>query len=265
MSYQQEKFKEIADKIREKTGTTDLIKPNQFVNKVDEIFEIGKKAEYDRFWDTFQNKGARTKYHYAFMGWNDEVFQPKYDMQTTSAVQMFQNFNRNDMGSERLSSLPEMLAKTGVTIDFSNCTSFSYFANYAYITDFGFIDTSKASNLNNFLLNASRMLSVSLKLKIDGSQIISSTTFQNCNKLVNLTITEGLIGNDVSFQWSPLSVDSMKNIISHLKIYAGTSEDRTKTITFSSACWEALEASGRPQGGAPTWRDYVNAFYGWNV
>ena len=39
MSVQQEKFKEIADKIREYTGTTDLIKPNNFAAKIDYIAE----------------------------------------------------------------------------------------------------------------------------------------------------------------------------------------------------------------------------------
>ena len=41
MSYQQEQFKAIADKIREKTGTTDPIKPIDFANKIDEVYEAG--------------------------------------------------------------------------------------------------------------------------------------------------------------------------------------------------------------------------------
>ena len=43
MSIQQEKLKAIADKIRDKTGETDLIKPNDFVNKIDDVYESGKK------------------------------------------------------------------------------------------------------------------------------------------------------------------------------------------------------------------------------
>lgn len=41
MSIQQEKFKAIADKIREKTNKTDVIKPNDFVNKIDEVYNAG--------------------------------------------------------------------------------------------------------------------------------------------------------------------------------------------------------------------------------
>lgn len=41
MSAQQEKFTEIADAIREKTGTTDLIKPSEFADKVSEVYDAG--------------------------------------------------------------------------------------------------------------------------------------------------------------------------------------------------------------------------------
>lgn len=47
MSIQQEKFTAIADKIREKTGTTDKIIPNEFVNKIDEVYEVGRLAYID--------------------------------------------------------------------------------------------------------------------------------------------------------------------------------------------------------------------------
>ena len=42
MSIQQEKFKEIADAIRKKTGTTDLIKPNDFANKINDVHRAGR-------------------------------------------------------------------------------------------------------------------------------------------------------------------------------------------------------------------------------
>ena len=43
------------------------------------VFETGKKAEQDYFWEIFQNSGKRTNYAYAFYDcWNDETFNPKY-------------------------------------------------------------------------------------------------------------------------------------------------------------------------------------------
>lgn len=47
MSYQQEKFKEIADKLRERLNTTELIVPNDFVLKIDEVAEYNHQKGYE--------------------------------------------------------------------------------------------------------------------------------------------------------------------------------------------------------------------------
>ena len=70
MSIMQEKFKAIADKIREKLDITELIKPNDFADKIDDVYAAGKKAEYDAFWDVCQNNGERNDYQYAFANVN---------------------------------------------------------------------------------------------------------------------------------------------------------------------------------------------------
>lgn len=44
MSVQQEKFKAIADKIREKTGSTDKIKPSEFADKIDDVYLAGQNS-----------------------------------------------------------------------------------------------------------------------------------------------------------------------------------------------------------------------------
>ena len=46
MSYQQEKFTEIADKLREKLGTRELIKPLDFAKKIDEAEDKTQKNTY---------------------------------------------------------------------------------------------------------------------------------------------------------------------------------------------------------------------------
>ena len=45
-----------------------------------DIFDEGKQAEHDRFWDAFQENGERTNYVSAFYGfyWNKETLRPKY-------------------------------------------------------------------------------------------------------------------------------------------------------------------------------------------
>ena len=46
-------FTSIADKMRELLGTVEKIKPKNFVNKLTEIFNTGKKSAYDEFWDAY--------------------------------------------------------------------------------------------------------------------------------------------------------------------------------------------------------------------
>lgn len=93
--------------------------------------------------------------------------------------------------------------------------------------------------------------------------------FEECYALKNITF-EGVIGTDLNFQYSPLTIESMKNIISHLADYSGTENAATHTLTFTDACWEALEASGKPYDdglttdATLTWKNYVISL-GWNV
>ena len=55
----------------------------------------GKQAQYDEFWDTYQNYGNRTFYQYAFAGrgaWKPKILKPKYDIKLTNAQGMFAFF-----------------------------------------------------------------------------------------------------------------------------------------------------------------------------
>ncbi len=49
---------------------------------VPKVYEAGKKAECDRFWDAFQNNGNRTDYANAFsyFNFNDSIYNPKYPL-----------------------------------------------------------------------------------------------------------------------------------------------------------------------------------------
>lgn len=45
-----------------------------------EGYQAGIQAEYHRFWDAYQENGARSAYDYAFYGpyWTDQLYIPKY-------------------------------------------------------------------------------------------------------------------------------------------------------------------------------------------
>jgi hypothetical protein len=89
-----------------------------------------------------------------------------------------------------------------------------------------------------------------------------TTTFRGCNNLKNITF-DGVIGQNISFSDSPLSVESMKNIILHLANYAGTTNEYAYTLTLKSDRWTALESEGATAPGGITWAEYINEL-GWN-
>ena len=69
----------IADKLREASGQTEPITPDEMPEKITGVFEAGAKSEYDKFWDAYQENGYRNDYSYAFSrrGWIDVSFKPK--------------------------------------------------------------------------------------------------------------------------------------------------------------------------------------------
>ena len=83
---------------------------------VPKVYEAGKKAEYDAFWDVFQLNGTRANYEYSFASrcWNEKNLKPKYPMTPTGAQRMFQNSDyRGDL-------------RVSASIDFSKSTSLQY-------------------------------------------------------------------------------------------------------------------------------------------
>ena len=81
-------------------------------------YEKGKAeggSYYDDFWDAFQNNGTRTDYGGAFSnGWNDEAFNPKYDLIISSAGSMFRNSG--------ITQLAKKLKDKGLKFDTSQLT-----------------------------------------------------------------------------------------------------------------------------------------------
>lgn len=93
-------YTDIADKLRSNLGSEDTYLPEEMSGKVDEVFEKGKQAEYDWFWDKYQNNGNRTDYYCAFSGsnWKDNVYNPKYPIKVLSGCNMlfYQNMYFTD-------------------------------------------------------------------------------------------------------------------------------------------------------------------------
>lgn len=225
------------------------------------VYDAGKKAEYDAFWDAYQNYGKQTYYKYSFAGrgWTADTFKPKYDIKVSSATNMFQEF-----GDGEKCDLVEILKNQGVVLDTSNCTNLGtgfYGTSFTHIPKIDMSCSNARKDSLGYLFQQSKLLETidEFILKDDGSQLLTST-FGSCQKLKNIKFG-GVIGENLDMHWSPLTVDSMKSVISCLKDYSGTSNELINKLTFSEDCWAALEAdSTAPDGN--TWREYV-ATLGW--
>jgi hypothetical protein len=167
------------------------------------VFDAGKKAEYDRFWDAFQENGERYLYNYGFAyeGWNADTYAPKY---------------------------PITIRGKGN-------------GNYVYLYNFFVVDTMvEISVLQNsdrgqpgetigLFQNAINLKTIR-KLTFDETTIINNV-FWNCPALENLTMggTIGQNGFDVS-QSPKLTHDSLMSIINCLEAKA----EGTWTVTLGA-------------------------------
>lgn len=259
------KLTAIGDAIRAKTSKTDLIPLADMPNKVNDVFDAGKKAEHDAFWDEYQRNGDRVGYNSAFSGqyWGDSCFQPKYDMRPTKASYMF--------GENNITDLAGILKECGVVLDLSNCTNVTQMFFWCKkITTIPIVDTTATTDDGTngtfyYLFGWDEKLQSIEKiiLKQSGEQKFNGT-FAGCYELREIRF-EGVIGNDISFKDSPLlTLDSLKSIINHLKDYSGTDKEFTCKLTLASASKTLLENEGATAPNGLTWLGYIQSL-GWNA
>lgn len=202
-----------------------------------EYYEVGKQAEYDRFWDSFQQNGNRANYRFAFAGpcWaTKEILIPKYpikivDTTTTSrrCMNMFAYFNS---GGAKPFDMTELCAK----IDFSEASSIQNLFTNAYAENIT-VDASKAINCSAaFGLGDGGNLN-NITLTVSDACTTFTNAFANTRTLTNLTITEGSqIAVSIDLKSCPLtkaSIDSVYNALS------GTATG--KTVSFNKAAVNA--------------------------
>lgn len=247
MSIMQEKFKAIADKIREKLGITELIKPNDFADKIDDVYAAGKKAEYDAFWDGVQDYGNRTGYSQAFSNWGSEYIRPKYKVipkESNGVSAIFEyckklkkieakyfDFSQKETGTNN---------NAGYYYTFNSCNKLEE------IEDIGLIP--QVNYINTFAYDYK--LHTIAKMGVDENTRFSNA-FISCEELVNLTI-DGVIGqNGFDIHWSTkLSAKSLYNIITALST---TFEGIIKLPKTAEENYN----KNPPEGAPATWLELV--------
>jgi hypothetical protein len=193
------------DKIREKAEITERINSAELPSKVDEVYEAGKKSQYNEDWNNQLDGGKRTNFNLAFsgIGWNDKTFKPPIKIKPTDSYAYM------------------MFARTGVTsitfemLDVSDVTVLHYsfyLSNYLRSVE---IDIRSCKKLSNTFQTAYAL--EYLHIKNISPDCVFIQTFDDANILKELII-EGVIGqNGLNFQWSTkLSKASIISIINAL-------------------------------------------------
>lgn len=255
------------------------------------VYDKGRTDGYDDFWAKYQAKGEVpfgyeiAAYMFGGSRWNDETFFPKYNINLSGSPQDV--FNKNyctnlkqrleDCGVRIMSTYPEGITSLNSIFKYVKTTELPPLYNV----------TPNKLSMVRFCDNATNLLKVpyydffhrvtdftmafaycSSLVEVEGIDFSRATVltniFQNCGKLTRITVY-GTIPISISFSSCPLSVESMKSIISHLKNHAGTSNAGEYTLTLKDECKTAMANLGAiAEFGGKTYDAYLTDI-GWNL
>lgn len=222
----------IADALRAKTGKTDKVTLNQIPTEINNVYEAGKKAEYDAFWDAYQENGNRQMYSYAFsgMGWNAETFKPKYVIKPGSGNFAYGLFALFNYGNPNLD-----FRNYAHLLDLSNVTIGTYMFQDARF-DFIDLDLSKFTSLQSaFSEGWSSGKKTTITLKVSEKCTSFNACFSYCTALTNLTFKDGsVIAVTLNLQHSPLTKESIISVVNAL-----SQNVTSQTVTFKKSAKEA--------------------------
>lgn len=224
---------------------------------VPKVYEAGKKAEYDEFWDGVQQGGKREDYAHGFKRWGNVYIRPKYKVvpkgSTTCHQYMFQecsNLKKIEaqyFDFSKITGLSQTSNAEGNRQMFQRCTSLEE------IEDIGM-----PAGIYYFTFGECLLLHTIATVRVKQTTTYTGA-FGGCNSLTNISF-DGAIGRSINLSVCPLSKESLKNIAEHLFDYTGTSE-YTYTLTVNSTAFAELEAEGATaeyNGVACTWAELID-------
>lgn len=223
------------------------------------VYEAGRQDEWSDFWDIYQSNGSRTNYQFGFcgFGWNNYTFKPKYDIKPQgSCIYTFR--------SATITDLRKLLNKSGVILDLYKAYDLTDLFSHSSVTVLPTIDSrgvNSPANGNRIFYNCTMLKTIEKFIFTADNRTTYTDAFYNCTSLENV-VFEGMVCKSMNFSYSPLSIESMKSVISCLKDYSGTVSEGTYTLTLKDECKSALEAEGATSPHGNLWTEYVSEL-GW--
>ena len=226
-------------------------KLTSLAGKIHKVFEAGKKAEYDAFWDAQQGNGVlegrSCDYMFAGQFWTKETCVPKYDIIKPYGIYMMFALN------QCITDMREWKKANGekVILDTTGAKEMTYGFYRSKLTYIETVNTTSASSLGHMFNLCGNLETIELLiLKDDGSQNMS-TTFGSTSALKNITIQGKIGASGVAF---PSTVLTKASIISIINALSSTTANG-KTISLREAAivsafgsidnaeWQALVAT----------------------
>ena len=220
----------------------------QLKQDFDDVYEAGKKAEYDAFWESFKNDW-QMQYLFAGHAWNDTTFKPKYDL-TVGAFNCSGMFQLN-----QVSNIKSRLLECGVKLDLSKCVNFLNGFSNATTTELPEIDLSNCDTISGTFGNMSNLTSIDKVTFKDG--VSFSNTFRNTSNLEHISIGGTISASGFDIHWSTkLTAASLYSIISAL-----STTTTGLTITLPTTAQENFERNY----GTGTWKEHTDTRRNWTI
>lgn len=205
-----------------------------------EGYADGQQAEYDRFWDAYQQNGNRTNYKYSFARWTDETFKPKYPIKVEDGNYMFYGLDVKNLVLDGVVDFSYVAGWRNLQWTFAE-------VNCETIDLIDISNVPSAAALGGFIYYPYKLHTIGkIKLRADGTANIRPDTFV-CAELVNVTF-EGVIGANMDVKASTkLSKASITSIINALSSSASgltlTLSKTAKEAAFTADEWSTLIAT----------------------
>ena len=218
------------------------------------VYEAGKSEEYNRFWDSFQQKGNNLVFRgmFAGSGWNADTFNPKHPMKPTSsnATYMFMFFNTASSENLDFRNYKHLFDFSEIT----NAMSLFQDARMDYID----IDLSNATTIAScFSEGYYPGKKTHITIKVSNKCTNYSSAFATCSALTDLFFAEGSeIAGNIDLKSCPLTADSLVSVVEHLSdsvtgktaTFKQTAIDKADWSTTNYASWDELKAT-KPNWG----------------
>lgn len=215
-----------------------------------QAYDSGVRAEYDRFWGSFQNNGNRVNYLRGFSTWPTECFKPKYDIKPTEDAQML--FTGAFGGGWSLSpvDLTKILEECGIVLDLSRVTNVSYAFYNAGITHIGVCDFRNATRFSEVFGVSTNLVTIDKILMPINQNSGALNWFANCSALENLVIEGEIKLNGMNLsECTKLTHASLISVINALQ----SKTSGTWTLTLGTTNLAKLTATEKAIATGKGW------------